>query len=163
MTIVPFNASAALIEEAKKERQRLLEQIEQSHKTIERSLEDHRAQVCLDRRPLELSIIKAIRSKQLDQGFAVDPRGKDSRGKRPPDTETEIVVPDAGGVPAAVGRAEVLRIDEPGTAANDTATAISNWSTPNHRWVLRCNCRDSNPAPIATRCRPCRRGRTHWA
>jgi hypothetical protein len=38
-TIVPFNASAALIEEAKKERQRLLEQIEQSHKTIERSLE----------------------------------------------------------------------------------------------------------------------------
>jgi hypothetical protein len=38
-TIVPFNPSAALIEETKKERQRLLEQIEQSHKTIERSLE----------------------------------------------------------------------------------------------------------------------------
>jgi hypothetical protein len=30
-TIVPLNAPAALIEEAKKERQRLLEQIEQSH------------------------------------------------------------------------------------------------------------------------------------
>jgi hypothetical protein len=38
-TIVPFNSSAALIEEIKKERQRLLEQIEQSHKTIERSRE----------------------------------------------------------------------------------------------------------------------------
>lgn len=38
-TIVLFSASAALIEEAKKERQPLLEQIEQSHKTIERSLE----------------------------------------------------------------------------------------------------------------------------
>jgi len=34
---VPFNSSAALIEEAKKERQRLLEQIEQSQRTIEHS------------------------------------------------------------------------------------------------------------------------------
>ena len=35
--VVPFNSSAALIEEAKKERQRLLDQIEQSQRTIERS------------------------------------------------------------------------------------------------------------------------------
>jgi hypothetical protein len=34
---VPFNSSAALIEEAKKERQRLVEQIEQSQRTIEHS------------------------------------------------------------------------------------------------------------------------------
>ena len=34
---VPFNSSAALIEEAKKERQRLIEQIEQSQRTIEHS------------------------------------------------------------------------------------------------------------------------------
>ena len=35
--VVPFNSSAALIEEAKKERQRLLDQIEQSQRTIEHS------------------------------------------------------------------------------------------------------------------------------
>ena len=35
--IVSFNSSAALIEEAKKERQRLLAQIEQSQRTIEHS------------------------------------------------------------------------------------------------------------------------------
>jgi hypothetical protein len=35
--IVPFNSSAELIEEAKKERQRLLQQIEQSQRTIEHS------------------------------------------------------------------------------------------------------------------------------
>ena len=35
--VVPFNSSAALIEEAKKERQRLLVQIEQSQRTIEPS------------------------------------------------------------------------------------------------------------------------------
>ena len=34
---VSFNSSAALIEEAKKERQRLLAQIEQSQRTIEHS------------------------------------------------------------------------------------------------------------------------------
>jgi hypothetical protein len=34
---VPFNSSAVLIEEAKKERQRLLAQIEQSQRTIEHS------------------------------------------------------------------------------------------------------------------------------
>jgi hypothetical protein len=34
---VPFNSSAALIEEAKKERQRLLAQIEQGQRTIEHS------------------------------------------------------------------------------------------------------------------------------
>ena len=33
--VVPFNSSAALIEEAKKERQQLLAQIEQSQRTIE--------------------------------------------------------------------------------------------------------------------------------
>ena len=35
--VVPINSSAALIEEAKKERQRLLDQIEQSQRTIEHS------------------------------------------------------------------------------------------------------------------------------
>jgi hypothetical protein len=35
--VVPFNSSAALIEETKKERQRLLDQIEQSQRTIEHS------------------------------------------------------------------------------------------------------------------------------
>ena len=35
--VVPSNPSAALIEEAKKERQRLLAQIEQSQRTIEHS------------------------------------------------------------------------------------------------------------------------------
>ena len=35
--IVPFNSSATLIEEAKEERQRLLDQIEQSQRTIEHS------------------------------------------------------------------------------------------------------------------------------
>jgi len=34
---VPFNSSAVLIEEAKKERQHLLEQIAQSQRTIEHS------------------------------------------------------------------------------------------------------------------------------
>jgi hypothetical protein len=34
---VPFNSSSALIEEAKKERQRLLAQIEHSQRTIEHS------------------------------------------------------------------------------------------------------------------------------
>jgi hypothetical protein len=35
--VVPFSSSAALIEEAKKERQRLLDQIGQSQRTIEHS------------------------------------------------------------------------------------------------------------------------------
>jgi hypothetical protein len=35
--VVPFDSSAALIEEAKKERQRLLDQIGQSQRTIEHS------------------------------------------------------------------------------------------------------------------------------
>jgi hypothetical protein len=35
--VVPINSSAALIEEAKEERQRLLDQIEQSQRTIEHS------------------------------------------------------------------------------------------------------------------------------
>jgi hypothetical protein len=35
--VVPFNSSAALSEEAKKERQRLLDQIGQSQRTIEHS------------------------------------------------------------------------------------------------------------------------------
>ncbi len=35
--VIPFNSSAALIEEAKKERQQLLAQIEQSQRTIEHS------------------------------------------------------------------------------------------------------------------------------
>ena len=47
-----------------------------------------------------------------------------SRGKRPPDPETGAVAPTAGGVPAAAGRAEELRIVAPGTAAKDTDTAV---------------------------------------
>jgi hypothetical protein len=42
--------------------------------------------------------------------------------KRAPDTEPDIVVPIVGGVPVAVGRAEVLWIVVPRTAADDTAT-----------------------------------------
>ncbi|MGA7451257.1 MAG: hypothetical protein WBW73_08265 [Rhodoplanes sp.] len=45
-----------------------------------------------------------------------------SGGKRTPDTEADIVVPVVGGVPVAVGGAEVLWIVVPGTAANDTPT-----------------------------------------
>ena len=37
--IVPFSPSLTLIEQAKQERQRLVQQIEQSHATIERSRE----------------------------------------------------------------------------------------------------------------------------
>ena len=48
-----------------------------------------------------------------------------SRGKRPPDTEAKAVVPVAGVEPVAVGRAEELRGAVPGTAADDTAIAIS--------------------------------------
>jgi hypothetical protein len=37
--ILPFGSSAALIEQAKQERRRLVDQIEQSQRTIERSRE----------------------------------------------------------------------------------------------------------------------------
>ena len=37
--IIPFNSSEALLEEARRERHRLLAQIEQSQRTIERSRE----------------------------------------------------------------------------------------------------------------------------
>src|SRR6266511_1886682 len=52
-------------------------------------------------------------------------RDRDRAGsgeKRAPDTEAQIVVPIVGGVPVAVGRAEVLWIVVPGTTADDTAT-----------------------------------------
>ena len=55
-----------------------------------------------------------------------DPRGKEEKIKdnvlanRKP-----RCVPEAGGVPDAVGGAEILRIVAPGTAAEDPATAIS--------------------------------------
>jgi hypothetical protein len=39
-----------------------------------------------------------------------------------PDTEAKVVVPVVGGVPLAVGRAEVLWIVVPRTAADDAAT-----------------------------------------
>src|SRR5215471_852475 len=52
-------------------------------------------------------------------------RGKQSGGKRPPDTETQNVVPEVGGGPVAVGRAEVLGKVGPGTAANHTATCVA--------------------------------------
>ena len=52
-------------------------------------------------------------------------RDRDRAGsgdKRAPDPETQVVVPVIGGVPVAVGRAEVLWIVVPGTAADDAAT-----------------------------------------
>ena len=49
----------------------------------------------------------------------------DSRGKRPPETEPNDVVPVVGGVPEAEGRAEEPRIEVPGTAANDTVTTAA--------------------------------------
>jgi hypothetical protein len=42
--------------------------------------------------------------------------------KRTRDPEADIVVPVVGVVPVALGRAEILRIVVPGTAAQDTAT-----------------------------------------
>ena len=45
-----------------------------------------------------------------------------SGGKRAPDTGAKVVVPVVGGVPVAVGRAEVLWIVVPRTAADDAAT-----------------------------------------
>src|SRR5271169_17764 len=42
--------------------------------------------------------------------------------KRAPNPKAQIVVPVVGGVPVAVGRAEVLWSVVPGTAADDTAT-----------------------------------------
>ena len=52
-------------------------------------------------------------------------RDRDRAGsgeKRAPDPEAQIVVPVVGGVPVAVGRAEILWIVVPGTAADDPAT-----------------------------------------
>src|SRR5215470_13043699 len=52
-------------------------------------------------------------------------RDRDRAGsgeKRTPHPETVVVVPVLGGVPVAVGSAEVPRIVVPGTAAKDTAT-----------------------------------------
>jgi hypothetical protein len=49
---------------------------------------------------------------------------KDSRRERPPDTQPEDDAPVAGDEPEAAGRAHVGRTVDPGTAANDTATAI---------------------------------------
>ena len=48
-------------------------------------------------------------------------RARDSRGKRPPDTEAEVVEPDERGDPVAGGRAEDVWKVDPGTAAKDTA------------------------------------------
>ena len=44
-----------------------------------------------------------------------------SGGKRTPEPEADVVIPVVGGVPVAVGGAEVLWIVVPGTAANHTA------------------------------------------
>src|ERR1700680_1657422 len=63
-------------------------------------------------------------------GFAPNPkrqRGKDSRTKRPPDPETKVETPGAGGVRVAHGRSEVRRNVEPGTAADEMATAITRF------------------------------------
>src|SRR5262249_22451390 len=49
----------------------------------------------------------------------------DSRGKRPPKTEPNDVVPAVAGVPDAEGRAEEPRIEVPGAAANDTVTTAA--------------------------------------
>ena len=83
----------------------------------------------LDRRAGALEIVCRLEpwpTKKIDQGFALDPRGKEVkdhlRSKRPPDTKAADVVPVAGGAPVAVGRAEDPRNVDPGTAANDAAT-----------------------------------------
>jgi hypothetical protein len=49
----------------------------------------------------------------------------DSRGKRPPETEPNDVVPAVAGVPDAEGRAEEPRIEVPSAAANDTVTTAA--------------------------------------
>ena len=59
-----------------------------------------------------------------------------SRTKRPPDPEAQAHVPIAGGGPVAAGRAEDPRIVEPGTAADDAATA--NLSRP-RRTISGCS------------------------
>jgi len=85
----------------------------------------------LDRRADALGIVCRLEpwpTKKIDQGFALDPRGKevkDLRGKRPPDTKADVAAPVVGGEPVAEGRAEELWIVDPGTAAKDTLTTIS--------------------------------------
>jgi hypothetical protein len=49
-----------------------------------------------------------------------------SLGKRHPDTDAEQVAPIEIGKPEAVGRAEVPRTVEAGTAAQDTATCVAS-------------------------------------
>ena len=57
--------------------------------------------------------------------------------ERPPETEAKPIAPLVGGERAAEGRAEVLRMVEPGTAAKDPATLT-----------------------LGARCRPC--GAVRW-
>jgi hypothetical protein len=49
-----------------------------------------------------------------------------SRAKRPPHPETRVVDPVGRGVPGAAGRTEVLRIEVPGTAADDALIATTS-------------------------------------
>jgi len=66
-------------------------------------------------------------SRPLHSQCSHDPRrqrGKDSRGKGPPEAETEVVDPVAGCAPIAVGGAEMPRNVDPGAAAKHTGTAI---------------------------------------
>ena len=45
-------------------------------------------------------------------------------GKRPGDPEAKVIAPAVAGVPAAVGRAEVLRSADPGAATDDTDSFV---------------------------------------
>jgi len=64
------------------------------------------------------------------------PSGKDLRDKHPGDTKTDAVVPVVLPVPNTDGRAKVIRIIAPGTAANHVVWIFSHipnttvsWST----------------------------------
>jgi hypothetical protein len=84
-----------------------------------------------------------------------------SRIKRPPNTETDTVVPAARAVPPAVCRAEDLRNVVPRTAANTAEVTIA-LSYPG-RAVFRCPFVVSVQTildPLPRRCRAYRRGRT---
>src|SRR5262245_59252057 len=58
--------------------------------------------------------------------------------KRARDPEADSVVPVVGGVPVALGRAEILRIVVPGTAAQDTATRGRPGFRGSHRMQTSC-------------------------
>ena len=86
--------------------------------------------VRLDRRSGALGIVRHRRRglKKFDQGFALDPRGKEVKIQGVsvlPTRKPRSLIRSPVGCPSAVGRAEDPRTADPGTAADDAATAIS--------------------------------------